>query len=84
MEISPQEHWATDTLVSFPEPPPQDAPVLTDFQGLGFSMNGIVHNISDADLEDLTTPHFAPEGFRGITHIGGDSDFGDAPLDGER
>ena len=61
--MSTQEHWSTDTPISAPEAPPADVPVLTDFGGFGFSMNGIVHNVSEADLEEMTTPMYAPEGF---------------------
>lgn len=60
-----QEHWATDTPISFPEPAPNDVPVLTDFQGFGFSMNGLVHNLTQADVDEMTTPMFAPEGYLG-------------------
>lgn len=60
-----QEHWAADTPISFPVPPEQDAPVLVDFDGFGFTSNGIVHNISGADLEEMVTPTFAPQGFTG-------------------
>jgi hypothetical protein len=58
--------WATDTAVSFPEPPTSDVPVLVDFEGFGFTMNGMAHNISGTDLEEMLTPHFAPEGFVGL------------------
>lgn len=60
-----REHWATDTPVSFPEPPPGDVPVLVDFEGFGFTMNGMAHNISGPDLEEMVTPYFAPEGYQG-------------------
>lgn len=57
--------WASDTPISMPEAPPEDVPVLVDFEGFGFSMSGIVHNVSGADLEELRSPHFAPEGYQG-------------------
>ena len=59
------EHWATDVPISFPEPPSEDAPVLVDFDGFGFTSGGIVHNLSGADLEEMVTPTFAPQGFGG-------------------
>jgi hypothetical protein len=59
------EQWATDTPISMPVPPPRDAPVMTDFDGFGFSMNGITHNLTEPDLEEMTTPFYAPEGFLG-------------------
>lgn len=59
------DHWATDTPVSFPEPPGADVPVLVDFEGFGFTMNGMAHNISGPDLEEMTTPYFAPQGYQG-------------------
>ena len=64
------EYWATDDLISFPEPPPADVPVVESFDGFGFSMNGMVHDITVADIEDMTTPMFAPEGFRGEIYSG--------------
>ena len=64
------EYWATDDLISFPEPPPPDAPVVESFDGFGFSMNGMVHDITPADLEEMTTPMFAPEGYRGGVYTG--------------
>lgn len=58
-----EESWATDTLISRPEPPSD--PVLKDFDGFGFTMNGIVHNLTESEIEDMITPTFAPEGYRG-------------------
>lgn len=55
------DHWASDVPISRPEPPPGDVPVLVDFQGFGFSMNGMVHNLTEADVEEMTTPYFAPQ-----------------------
>ena len=64
------EYWATDSPISFPEPPPDGFPVLESFGAFGFAMSGMVHDITPADLEDLTTPMFAPEGFRGLPYTG--------------
>lgn len=63
-----KDHWASDTPISFPEPPPGDIPVLVDFDGFGFTMGGIVHNISQADLEEILTPTFSPSGYQGVVH----------------
>lgn len=64
------EFWAADAPISMPVPPPGDVPVVESFGALGFSMNGIVHDITEADLEDLATPMYAPEGFRGAPYRG--------------
>ena len=47
--------WATDTQVSLPEPSPFD--ILVDMGTLGFTMYGIAHNISLADVENYS-PNF--------------------------
>lgn len=60
-----REVWATDTLVSRPEPSSKETPVLVDFEGFGFTMNGMVHNITESEIEAMVTPTFAPEGYRG-------------------
>ena len=85
-----QEHWATDTPISFPEPPPSDTPVLVDFDGFGFTSGGIVHNLSGADLEEMVTPTFSPQGFTGADTLAPlgiqhslDDLAGDAPFDEE-
>jgi hypothetical protein len=36
--------------------------VLVDMGAHGFSVNGLVHNLSESDLEDYMMPTFAPEG----------------------
>lgn len=63
MAKDPREQWASDALVSTPQPVPDDVPVQVDFGGFGFSMNGMVHNLSQPDLEDMLTPLYAPEGY---------------------
>lgn len=55
--------WASDTPPSRPVPPPTNTPVLLDFEGFGFTVNGMVHNISESDLESMMVPTFAPQGF---------------------
>lgn len=65
MTRNPREQWASDTPVSVPKPPPSDVPVVVDFGGFGFSMNGMVHNLTQPDLDEMTTPAYAPEGYLG-------------------
>lgn len=64
MARSDAEAWSSDTSISRPEPP--TAPIKVDFQGFGFTMNGMAFNLSSGDIENLTTPMFAPEGYRGF------------------
>lgn len=71
MAKTSREHWASDTPVSTPHPPPTDVPVQVDFGGFGFSMNGMVHNLTESDLEEMITPFYAPEGYQGST-VGGE------------
>ncbi|MDX1409163.1 MAG: hypothetical protein R3330_13545, partial [Saprospiraceae bacterium] len=66
-----RDTWAADTDISQPVPPDDETPVLVDFQGFGFTMNGIAHNLSEADAEDLFYPSYAPEGYQG--HLDVDS-----------
>lgn len=61
--------WGTDTPVSAPEPIDPKAPVLVNFGAFGFTAYGMVHNVTSADMEALTTPMFAPEGFQGGTRL---------------
>lgn len=64
MARSDHDTWAADTAISRPEAP--DVPVMVDFDGFGFTMNGMAHNISGGELEELITPTFAPEGYQGF------------------
>lgn len=73
-----QDPWASDVPISRPEPPPSDVPVQVGFGAFGFSMNGMVHDVSAAQLEEMFTPHFAPEGF-----IGEFTERLDAPIDAD-
>jgi hypothetical protein len=52
--------WGTDVDPSRPDVPPQ--PVLIDLGGSGFAFTtgGIAHNVTQLDIEDYTTPTFAP------------------------
>lgn len=55
------ETWASDTIVSMPEPVPEEYRVLVDFGGFGFSAGGICHNITSSDIENMYYPTFGPE-----------------------
>ena len=57
---TPGAYWGTDVPISMPEPTTDD--VLIDMGAYGFSENGLVHNLTPADLEDYMMPTFAPEG----------------------
>lgn len=63
--MASSELWATDTAVSRPEPMDPDAPVVVNFGGIGFTTGGMAHNLTQADVEDIFTPYYAPEGFEG-------------------
>ena len=63
LDMKRRETWASDTLISRPEPPNPEMPVLVDFEGFGFSMGGLVHNISETEIEEMFLPTYAPEGF---------------------
>lgn len=54
----PGELWACDVPISMPEATTDF--VLIDMGAHGFSINGIVHNLSQADLENYTTPTYSP------------------------
>lgn len=55
----PGDNWGSDTPVSMPVPPRQE--ILVDLGGgFVFTAGGIAHKITDADIEDLLMPTFAP------------------------
>ena len=54
--------WSSDAIISMPEPPASDQPVLVDLEGFGFTSGGICHNLTEADHEKLMAPHWAPAG----------------------
>jgi hypothetical protein len=56
----PGSYWGTDVPISMPEPTTDD--VIIDMGAHGFSINGLVHNLSQSDLEDYMMPTFTPEG----------------------
>jgi hypothetical protein len=51
--------WAADTPVSLPEPVDLDGPHILMY-GFVFTENGLFHDLSEADHEDLRTPTYAP------------------------
>lgn len=57
--------WATDTPISHPEPPSKEQPILVGFGGIGFTSGGFAHDLTEAQLEEIFTPMYAPEGFDG-------------------
>ena len=64
MKRSEHDAWAADTAISRPDPP--SVPVMVDFDGFGFTMNGMAHNLSSGEIEELVIPTFAPEGYQGF------------------
>lgn len=56
--------WASDTPVSQPEPMENSLPMLVDFGGVGMTSGGLAHSLTQADIEDVFTPFYAPEGYR--------------------
>ncbi len=54
--------WASDVKVSMPKPVDAKQPVLVDLGGFGFTAGGLTHNLTDSDVDYLSTPFFAPEG----------------------
>lgn len=55
--------WSTDTFISQPLPASKEMPVLVSFGGFGFTSGGIAHDVTEAQVEEIFTPMFAPEGF---------------------
>ncbi len=55
-------NWGADTQISLPSAPSPDLPMLVDLggSGFGFTAGGICHNITQAQLEEMATPSFAP------------------------
>lgn len=55
------EFWGADTAISMPLPPAEK--VAVDFDGFGFTVNGVAHNITVSEAEELVTPIFAPSDY---------------------
>jgi len=53
------DSWGADVPISRPAAAPSD--VKVDFLGFGFTMGGIAFNVSEAEIEDIYTPPFAPD-----------------------
>lgn len=54
----PGFYWGADVPISMPVP--GDAEVLVDMGAHGFTVNGLQHNLSTADLEEYMQPNFSP------------------------
>lgn len=59
-----REAWSSDTVPSLPVAPSDDQPIVHVFEGtgFGFTTGGICMDVSPSDLEELSTPHWAPVG----------------------
>lgn len=62
------DNWGADGPISQPEAAQEE--VLVDFQGFGFTTGGVVFNVTEAELEEIFTPPFMPQGYQGeVDHI---------------
>lgn len=50
--------WGTDGVISMPKPSPNSVLIELGDSGFVFTKGGIAHNITDADIEELSTPGF--------------------------
>lgn len=55
--------WGSDAPVSKPAPPNRE--VAVSFGGFAFTTGGVVHEVTEAEIEEAFFPVFAPEGFDG-------------------
>jgi hypothetical protein len=53
------QSWGSDVPVSMPEPLGDQVGLVPMF-GFTFTINGLFHDLSDADHERLSTPTYAP------------------------
>lgn len=54
-------NWATDVPTSMPVPVEQwPGMPKVDLGGFMFTINGIAHDVTESELEDIYTPRFAP------------------------
>lgn len=51
--------WSADVKVSMPKPI-QQGDALVDMGGFAFTVNGLAHNITQSDLEEISSPTFSP------------------------
>lgn len=54
-----QETWASDAPISLPDPPV--APGVVPMEGFVFTVDGICHDLTEVDIEHMTTPTYGPE-----------------------
>lgn len=54
----PGFYWGADVPISMPLP--SEADVLVDMGAHGITVNGLQHNLNQADLEDYLQPNFSP------------------------
>jgi hypothetical protein len=54
----PGFYWGADVPISMPVPGSDD--VLIDMGAHGFTLNGLQHNLTQADLEEYLQPNFSP------------------------
>lgn len=52
--------WACDVPISLPEPLDKDD-VLLDMGDRAFTAFGLFHNLTKADVDDLSRPTFGPQ-----------------------
>ena len=56
--MADNEVWGADVPISMPEPPLNKA--VIDMGAFGFSVGGMVHQITEQQRDDLALPTFAP------------------------
>lgn len=50
--------WASDVTISTPVP--HEGTAFATFSGWAFGSGGLHHDVSEADVEDMSTPPIAP------------------------
>ena len=63
--MTQRDVWSADTAISRPEPIDEGLPPLVDLGGFVMTAGGLAHGLTNADMEEIFTPIYAPEGFRG-------------------
>jgi hypothetical protein len=58
--MTTSDDWGSDVRISQPQPADPDIPVVVDLGGFGFTPNGLVHNITSTEVEEVFSPTFAP------------------------
>jgi hypothetical protein len=54
-------NWKSNVPISMPQPVDPNVPVLVDMGGFGFTANGLCHNITSTEVEDVLSPLLLPE-----------------------